>query len=255
VALILVTGASSGLGLATANELADAGHDVVLHARNAHRLGDPSVGQRMRDVVFGDLGDLDQVVSLGRQLHDVGRFDAVIHNAGVIDGPEVFTVNVVAPYLLTALLAPPDRTIVLSSSMHHGGSTDIDAVDFSDASRGRRAYDDSKLYVTALAMALARMRPDLVSHAVDPGWVPTRMGGPSATDDLDQGHRTQTWLATADSSMIKPRTGGYWFHHRTQRPHPATLDATFQDVLLAKLAAHTGVGLRASGTPATESPE
>ena len=161
----------------------------------------------------------------------------------MIDGPSVFAVNIAAPYVLTALLTPPRRTIVLSSSMHLTGSPDLDRVDFSDPARRRRAYDDSKLYVTTLAMALARIRTDALAHAVDPGWVPTRMGGPSASDSLDEGHRTQTWLATADPAQIDPPTGGYWFHRRARRPHRAALDAAFQNKLLAKLEAHTGIPL------------
>ena len=243
MALVLVTGASTGLGLATARELADAGHDVVLHARNPGRLTDQGIRDRVRELLYGDLGDLDQTLQLAEQVNGIGTFDAVIHNAGVIDGPSVYAVNIVAPYVLSATMTPPQRTIVLSSSMHLSGSPDLDRVDLSRPGRRHRAYDDSKLYVTALAMALARLRPAALAHAVDPGWVPTRMGGPSASDSLDEGHRTQTWLATADPSRIEPRTGGYWFHRRPRRPHPAALDTTFQDQLLDSLEVHTGLSL------------
>lgn len=248
MALVLVTGASTGLGLATVRELADAGHDVVLHARNPGRLTDHGIRDRVHELVYGDLGDLEQTVRLAEQVDDIGTFDAVIHNAGVIDGPSVFAVNIVAPYVLTAMMTPPRRTIVLSSSMHRSGSPDLDRVDFSQPGRRHRPYDDSKLYVTALAMALARIRPATLAHAVDPGWVPTRMGGPSASDSLEEGHRTQAWLATTDPAQIEPRTGGYWFHHRPSRPHPAAPDTTFQGELLDKLAAYTDISLpRAPG--------
>lgn len=80
-------------------------------------------------------------------------------------------------------------------------------------------------------------------HSVHPGWVPTRMGGPSATDDLDLSYRTQTWLATAPESDIMPRTGGYWFHKQVQNPHSATLDPAFQDGVLHGLKEYTGVEL------------
>jgi NAD(P)-dependent dehydrogenase (short-subunit alcohol dehydrogenase family) len=73
--------------------------------------------------------------------------------------------------------------------MHMSGSTDLNAKLFTRNSR--TTYADSKLYVTAFALAVAARRPDVMAHAVDPGWVPTRMGGPSASDDFDEGHRTQ----------------------------------------------------------------
>jgi NAD(P)-dependent dehydrogenase (short-subunit alcohol dehydrogenase family) len=232
---ILVTGAAGGLGLAAARELIAAGHRVVVHARTPDRLP-PDLRGAAADAVFADLASLDQTAQLAERLNGAGAFDAVIHNAGIIDGPDVFAVNVVAPYVLASLTAPAARTVVLSSSMHLSGSADPDT--------SRPSYSDSKLQVTALAMALARLRPDTVAHAVDPGWVPTRMGGPGASDDLDEGHRTQVSLATADLDEVDPRTGGYWYHHAPRPPHPATLDTDFQDTLLARLASVTGVTLR-----------
>ncbi|MGO4385103.1 SDR family NAD(P)-dependent oxidoreductase [Specibacter sp. RAF43] len=241
MSLILVTGASGGLGLAAATALADAGHDVVLHARNASRVRDSS---RMREVLYADLADLKETVALAQRANRIGRFDAVIHNAGVLNGPDVFAVNVVAPYVLTALLTPPGRSIVLSSSMHMAGSGDLGSVNLSGAGN-RGAYEDSKLYVTALAMALADRRPDALAHAVDPGWVPTRMGGRAAPDSLEEGHRTQEWLATADETKISPRSGGYWYHRQRRQPHRAAHDPHFQRELLDKLAAHTGIAFPA----------
>ncbi|KAB8159471.1 SDR family NAD(P)-dependent oxidoreductase [Streptomyces sp. 3MP-14] len=243
MALVLVTGASTGLGLATVRELGEAGHDVVLHARAPERLADLDLRGTAREVVYADLSRLEQVVRLAERADGIGRFDAVIHNAGVIGGPSVFAVNVVAPYALAALMTPPRRTVVLSSSLHRGGSTGPEALDFSRPEAGRRPYDDSKLQVTALAMALARLRPHDLVHAVDPGWVPTRMGGPGAPDSLREGHRTQVWLATADAADIEPRTGGYWHHGAPRHPHPAAVDPAFQDQLLDALGAFTGIPL------------
>ncbi|MET7455780.1 SDR family NAD(P)-dependent oxidoreductase [Streptomyces sp. NPDC005574] len=242
MALILVTGASAGLGLLTATTLADEGHEVVLHVRNPGRAPDRAVLDRMRAVVHGDLSDREETLRVARQADRTGSFDAVIHNAGVLrgSGPEVFAVNILAPFILTAAMAPPGRSIFLTSSLHLSGSTDLGALD----STGRGdAYADSKLHVTALAMALAVRRPDVLAHAVDPGWVPTRMGGPGASDDLDEGHRTQEWLATADASGIDPRSGGYWYHRTARRPHPAALDPRFQEELLHALTARTGLTL------------
>jgi NAD(P)-dependent dehydrogenase (short-subunit alcohol dehydrogenase family) len=128
--------------------------------------------------------------------------------------------------------------------MHRGGDADLDVLTAPDAGGRPRAYDTSKLMVTAFAMAMARLRPGTLWHAVDPGWVPTRMGGPSASDDLEEGHRTQAWLAAADEHRVTPRTGGYWHHQRTQRPHTAALDEMFQTELLARLEELTGARLR-----------
>jgi hypothetical protein len=96
--------------------------------------------------------------------------------------------------------------------------------------------------VTTLAMAVARLWPDVSSNAVDPGWVPTRMGGARAPDDLRLGHLTQEWLATSNEPEART-SGGYWYHQRRRDPHPAVLDQHFQNDLLAALATFTGTPL------------
>ena len=231
MARILVTGASTGLGLTSARVLADDGHDVVLHVRRRERVEDAAVLDAVSDVVEADLSDLDATVALAEHVNRGGRLDAVLHNAGVMTGREVVPVNVVAPYVLTALLDRPGRSVFLSSSMHLSGRADPAA----------SSYSDSKLQVTALALALALR--GAVSHAVDPGWVPTRMGGPGAPDDLDEGHRTQVWLATAPEGEVDPRTGGYWRHRATREPHAAARDPRFQDAVLDALRRRTGLDL------------
>src|SRR3954462_6891485 len=155
---------------------------------------------------------------------------AVIHNPGVLSGPDVLPVNVVAPYLLTALVHRPQRLVYLSSGMHRGGRASLTDMDWS----GRRttgSYSDSKLFVTTLAAAVARIWPEVFSNAVDPGWVPTRMGGPGATDDLLLGHLSQEWLETSEDPDARA-SGGYWYHQRRVEPHPAVHDRHFQDQLL-----------------------
>jgi NAD(P)-dependent dehydrogenase (short-subunit alcohol dehydrogenase family) len=243
MALILVTGASTGLGLAAAQTLADGGHAVVVHARDRDRFTDQAVLSTMRGAVHGDLSRMDDTLSVAEQANAFGRFDAVIHNAAVYRDPGALPVNAVAPYLLTAAMAKPRRLIYLSSGYHRSGSTDLDEIDFSETRARPGAYEDSKLYVTALAFAVARRWADTVAHVVDPGWVPTRMGGPGAPDDLEAGHQTQVWLATAPDEAITPRTGGYWHHRRISRSHPAASDPDFQHRLIGRLEAHTGVPL------------
>ncbi|MFD8236694.1 SDR family NAD(P)-dependent oxidoreductase [Streptomyces sp. NPDC059696] len=239
---ILVTGSADGLGRATAEALLDAGHDVVVHARSAERaevLGD--LAERGADVVVGDFAERDAVRRVAAELEASRPLDAVVHNAGVWSGPAVMPVNIVAPYLLTALLRGPHRLVYVSSGSHLGGRPSaLENTDWRGASAG--SYADSKLFVTALAAAVARLRPGVASNAVDPGWVPTKMGGPHAPDDLELGHRTQEWLASSDDPEALS-TGGYWYHGERTQPHPAVHDETFQDRLVRALAEETGTAL------------
>lgn len=236
---ILITGSTDGLGRAAAASLLDDGHEVVVHARSPQRLAVvaelTSLGA---EAIVGDLARPDEVASLAEDVSRFGPIDAVIHNAGIIDGPDVLPANVIAPYLLTALV-PAARVIYLSSGMHRGGRAELTGIEQPGESV---SYSDSKLLVTALMAAVARRRPDVISHAVDPGWVPTKMGGPSATDDLALGHVTQAWLATTDDPAALD-SGGYWHHQRIEEPHPAVHDEQFQDELCAALERLTGVDL------------
>jgi NAD(P)-dependent dehydrogenase (short-subunit alcohol dehydrogenase family) len=167
--------------------------------------------------------------------------DAVIHNAGILSGPSLLMVNVVAPYLLTALIQRPKRLIYLSSSMHTGGRAQLTGMDWSGRT-STGSYSDSKLFLTTLAAAVARLWPDVFVNAVDPGWVPTRMGGANAPDDLRLGHVTQAWLASSDAPEVLT-SGGYWHHQRRQKPDAAVNDIEFQNLLLAELARATGTAL------------
>ena len=187
-------------------------------------------------LLIGDLADLQQTRDVAQQANALGRMDAVIHNAGVYSGPAVLPVNVVAPYALSVLLERPRRMVFLSSGMHRGGRPRLAGLDWSGA-RETGSYSDSKLLVTTLALAFARRWPDVLSNAVDPGWVPTRMGGPNAPDDLRLGHLTQEWLATSDAPEALT-SGGYWHHQARQAPHPSALDEALQEQLLDALAAH-----------------
>jgi NAD(P)-dependent dehydrogenase (short-subunit alcohol dehydrogenase family) len=237
-----ITGSADGLGRATAQTLLAQGHQVVVHARSQQRL------DAVRDLldrgalaVVGDLSDLEQTRSVADQANQIGRFHTIIHNAGVYSGPDVLPVNVVAPYVLTALVAKPRRMVYLSSSMHLGGHPNFEGLDWM-GQRVSASYSDSKLFVTTLAAAIARLWSDVITSSVDPGWVPTRMGGPNAPDDLRLGHLTQEWLATSDAAEAVV-TGGYWHHQRRMQPHSASLDVAFQDALLERLEQATGIVL------------
>ena len=131
---VLITGSTDGLGLMAGRLLAEQGHDVTLHARNAARAADARAAlPQYEAVVIGDLASIAETRGIAEQANALGRYDAVIHNAGVgyreprrietVDGlTHVFAINVLAPYLLTALMTRPDRLVYLSSGMHHGGN-------------------------------------------------------------------------------------------------------------------------------------
>jgi len=262
MARIFVTGSAQGLGRSAAANLLDGGHQVVVHARDRHRadaLAD--LAGRGAAVVIGDLASVEQTRRLAEQVNDLGRMDAVIHNAGVYGesrrnpGPEghprTLAVNALAPYLLTALIERPDRLVYLTSDMHMGGDDSLLDLDWTARRwNGTQAYCDSKLFVTALAFAIARRWPAVRSNAVDPGWVPTRMGGPGAPDDLEQGHLTQVWLAVGDDAEAA-RSGQVWHHRRRARAAAAARSVDFQDRLLDRLAELTAADLPdgPGGTP------
>jgi NAD(P)-dependent dehydrogenase (short-subunit alcohol dehydrogenase family) len=246
MARVLITGSTAGLGWAAARNLLDDGHEVVLHARSSARAGSVAgLARRAAGVVVGDLASADETRGVADQVNAIGGIDAVIHNAAIYVDPRRVTtpeghartlaVNVLAPYMLTAWITRPSRLVYLSSGMHKQGDSSLRDIDWTTRRwNGVQAYCDSKLFITTLAFALARRSHDLRANAVDPGWVPTRMGGPGAPDDLELGHRTQTWLAVSDHPDATT-TGGYWYHQRRQSPAPAALNESFQDALLDEL--------------------
>ena len=251
---IFITGSTDGLGRSAARALITDGHQVILHARSHERaaaFGD--LRSRSAGVVVGDLSSAVETRSVADQVNAVGRMDAVIHNAGTystsgrsptLEGhATILAVNTLAPYMLTALIERPDRLIYLSSGMHRGGVGLLRDIDWIERRwNAGQAYSESKLYVTALAFAVARHWPDSLSNAVDPGWVPTKMGGPGAPDDLEMGYLTQTWLAVSDDPPAIV-SGQYWHHRQTERAAREASDPDFQDQLSARLTELTGVSL------------
>jgi NAD(P)-dependent dehydrogenase (short-subunit alcohol dehydrogenase family) len=255
MARVFVTGSADGLGKLAAAQLVREGHEVVLHARGEARGREALDGiPGAAGVLTGDLASIAQTRSLAGQANAGGRFDAVIHNAALgyrVSGRSetedglaaLFAVNVLAPYLLTALMTRPDRLVYLSSGMHTSGHPALDDLQWRDRRwDGVQAYSDSKLFDLVLAYAVARRWPDVRSNGVTPGWVATRMGGAGAPDDLALGADTQAWLSVSDEPAAQ--VTGRYLYHRAERPaDPAASDPALQDGLFAVCAQLTGVAL------------
>lgn len=240
MARIFITGSADGLGKLAARQLVSEGHQVVLHARNDER-GRQALDQvpGAENVLTGDLYDQNQTRELANRVNSLGKFDAIIHNAGIYkgSGDEITRVNVLAPYILTCLIDRPERLIYVSSGMHKGGQPKIEELrnNFDAIS-----YSDSKLQLVLLANAVARRWPSVFSNSIDPGWVPTKMGGAGAPDDLDKGYETQVWLATSKSPEALV-TGKYFFHGQQQACHPLANQTDIQDGLVETLEELTGI--------------
>jgi NAD(P)-dependent dehydrogenase (short-subunit alcohol dehydrogenase family) len=239
MARIFITGSADGLGQLAAKALIAQGHRVVLHARNEWR-GEEALDKvpGAESVVTADLGSIDETIQLASRVNALGKFDAVIHNAGVYNASaeEIFAVNTLAPYILTCLIQRPKRLIYLSSGMHLQGRSKLESF---KTETGRITYSDSKLHVLMLCMTVTRKWPQVYANALDPGWVPTKMGGLGAPDDLQKGYETQVWLAVSKDE--KAKVSGRYFHHRKESRHnPEADDASLQERFLSLCEEITG---------------
>lgn len=256
MARIFISGSSAGLGLMAAERLVSQGHKVVLHARNAARAEDARRELPTTEaIVTGDVEAIAGAKDVAAQVNALGRFDAVIHNAAAgyresyritADGlPHVFAINTLSVYILTALINRPKRLVYLSSGMHHHADANLDDILWRERRwNGSQAYAESKLHDATLAFAIARRWPDVLSNALEPGWVPTKMGGPSAPDDMSQAHLTQAWLAAGDDPKANV-TGRYFYHLKRMDPNPQANDPALQDQLIAICAKISGEELAA----------
>jgi NAD(P)-dependent dehydrogenase (short-subunit alcohol dehydrogenase family) len=240
MARIFITGSADGLGLLAAKALITQGHQVVLHARNRERRDETKRKVSTAEAIFtADLSSIEETKKLAEDVNNIGQFDAVIHNAGVyeVSAQQIFAVNTLAPYILTCLIQKPERLIYLSSGMHLQGRPNFE--NFGTGTR-RISYSDSKLHVLMLSKAVARKWPDVYANAVDPGWVPTKMGGHGAPGDLQKGFETQVWLAVSNDD--KARVSGQYFHHKKERSYNTTAnDIKLQEELLHRCEEITGV--------------
>ncbi|RYP66272.1 hypothetical protein DL770_008831 [Monosporascus sp. CRB-9-2] len=253
---IFITGSAEGLGSLSAQALARRGHDVYLHARSAQRAADARAAcPQARDVLVADLSSTEETKALAARLGALGPWDAVIHNAGVMRGvdrlrgpeglPVLFATNTLAPYLLTCLVHPPPRRhVFLSSGIHYSGDAAPATLRDPDSLRSC-GYSDSKLHNVLLANWFARSFKrrglgDVTCNSMDPGWVPTKMGGAGASGDIKAAVDTYVLLAEG-AGAAEGQTGKYWVSSQERSPKVEANDEKTQDQLIESLAKISGV--------------
>ena len=257
MARIFITGSADGLGQLAARQLVQQGHQVMLHARSPERAAEAQAAVPQAEAaVHGDLSTLAGMRQVAEQVNALGRFETVIHNAGIyqvprlvptaVGQPALLAVNSLAPYVLTCLIERPARLVYLSSGMHRQGDASLRDLTWQQRPwHTTQAYFDSKLHDLLLSNAVARHWPSVLANAVDPGWVPTKMGGAGAPDDLAEGARTQAWLA-AGTDPAAHHTGQYLHHQRPSAAHPRAADVAVQELFLAECTRLTGVAFPAA---------
>lgn len=249
----VVTGASSGIGLAAAHALARLGWTVAMVGRDPDRLA--SAASRVRDagpgtveVFQADFCVLDDVRALADALRRrFDRIDVLANNAGAVvpgyrrtvDGFEMtMQVNHLAPFLLTAELREMlrgGRVVNTSSAAHLRGRLDVrNFFDTTGRYRPLVVYGTAKLATLLFTAEAARRWPDILSVAFHPGVVRTRLGRDRLLYSVfftywpflrtpAKGAQTLVWLATADRSAIV--NGGYYVDLRQRQPAAAATDA------------------------------
>lgn len=204
-------------------------------------------------VLIGDISTLEGMRNLAADADETASpFDVVVHNAGVGSFPpykktsdglaQLFAVNSLAPYVLTALMTPPKRLVYTSSSLHTGGDESLQDVTWTSGRRwaGFQAYSDSKLHNVLLANAVARRWKEVESNSVDPGWIKTKLGGGSAPGSTQSGADTLVDLA-APSGGKAIGTGKYFSGRRPATSHRAASDEKKQDELMAMYESLSGI--------------
>ena len=202
-------------------------------------------------MVVGALDSLDSTKALAAAANDLGPFDVIIHNAGVGGGvaeravtgdglERIFHINVVAPYVLTALMPLPSRLVYLTSGLEANGTWEPDDLQWAARDwNGMKAYSDSKLHDLMLAFEVAARHPESIVNTVDPGWIKTNMGGPQAPDPVELGAETQVWLATSDDPAATA-SGRYVKRREVQEPNPVGRDDAARAALVGELERLTG---------------
>jgi NAD(P)-dependent dehydrogenase (short-subunit alcohol dehydrogenase family) len=148
-------------------------------------------------------------------------------------------VNTFAPYILTSLMKKPKRLVFVSSGLHTGGNPDLQDITWArrKAYNDSTAYADSKLHNILLANAVAERWPDVSSNSLDPGWVPTKLGGRGAPGSLQAAVKTYCLLAEAPE-----KSGTYWGpSEREKKPQSGALEKGVWDKYMGICEEVTGV--------------
>ncbi|KAJ5577394.1 uncharacterized protein N7459_006358 [Penicillium hispanicum] len=240
---IFITGSSDGIGQAAARILVHQGHSVVLHARNAERAASlRKAVPHAEAVLIGDLRSIAETKRLAEEANasGAGPFDTIIHNAGIGYGSTssreitsdqvsaVFSVNTLAPYILTCLMhKPTSRLLYMSSDSHYGGDQTLRKVTTS------HSYSDSKLHDVMLANAVARRWGDSIQVvSMHPGWVRTKMGGTMAPGGLDQPANALADWAVGRGNLASVKSGAFCTTRGPESAHPGASNVSKQEELL-----------------------
>jgi NAD(P)-dependent dehydrogenase (short-subunit alcohol dehydrogenase family) len=258
--VVLVTGATDGIGRATARALAAGGMKVILHGRSRPKvdavlaaLGEELPGADLEGVSF-DLGSQAAVRRGAEQiLARVPALHVLVNNAGIFaeervvteDGVELtFAVNHIAPFLLTELLAArledsatsvPSRVINVASVAHTRGRLHLDDLTLANGWTGYAAYAMSKLANVMHAMSLAEKRsPErLVAYSLHPGVISTKLlrqgFGPISGGSAESGAKASVRLAGEEE--VSAPSGSYFSEGVQAPPAPAARDIAMRDAL------------------------
>ncbi|PUE64840.1 SDR family NAD(P)-dependent oxidoreductase [Arcobacter lacus] len=223
---VFITGSSDGLGLFTAQKLINLGHEVTLHAKTFKRAEELSSKiPKKTKILVADLSKFEELKQLAHEVNDLGRFDVIIHNAGIYDASneEILKVNVLAPYILTALINKPKKLIYIGSNMHPQGKIDLEKLHLGVD------YSTSKLLILMLSFSISKLWSDVYVNTVDPGWVKTKMANYNAPDSLEERISTQLWLTSDENLKV---TGKYFHHLKEIDCSTKALDKELQEKLL-----------------------
>jgi dehydrogenase/reductase SDR family member 12 len=249
--VVVLTGFTSGIGLAAAGRLAAEGADLHLVGRDPDKVRDQSAALRAQGgrvtTSVADLSDLDDVRRLAAEIesaHD--RVDVLAHNAGALarswtasaQGIETtVATQVLGPFLLTTLLrrrleqaGPGARVLTIASGGMYAERLSVDDLEMGpDDFKGARAYARAKRAQVELTAEWARRGPASVAfHALHPGWADT----PGVVASLprfhaltrpilrrpEEGADTLAWLAAAPAAALG-RNGGFWLDRRRRATH------------------------------------
>jgi retinol dehydrogenase-14 len=263
---ILVTGATDGIGKATALQLATQGAHVIVHGRSADKVQQTAAeiqsrtGQRAETLV-ADFASLAQVRACGEEITArFTRLDVLLHNAGVFmktrmltgDGYEMtFAVNHLAPFLLTYLVIDllrrngSARIVTVSSITHMGSPCDFDNLQGEKRYDGHAAYSVSKLANALFTVELAeRLRGSgITANCLHPGVVATKLlragFGDMSGRSPERGAETSVYLAM--SPEVEGTTGKFFMSKRVAEPSPLVRDAVIRTRLWQLSEQYTGI--------------